>query len=120
MDPSPPPPLPPAALPPTALPPAALQRRVLVLFGSQTGNAERLAERIRDRIDADGTPVALFCLDQVDKRFSLASEQCVVVVTSTHYDGDPPDNAAKFWRGLRSKSIAEGSLAHLHFAVLGA
>jgi sulfite reductase alpha subunit-like flavoprotein len=117
-----------AAPPPTLTPPtptttttsSSSSRRVLVVYGSQSGNAERLASRIHERLGEWGYPTALRCLDQVDGPDALAAEAVCVAVVSTHYEGDPPDNAARFWRRLKARSVAAGCLAALHFAVLGA
>ena len=46
-------------------------------------------------------------------------EKVVIIVCSTTGDGDPPDNAAKFVRFLRKKSLANDILKNLKFTVLG-
>lgn len=40
----------------------------------------------------------------------------LIVITSSTGDGDPPDNAIKFWREIRKM---EGCLNHLDYALLG-
>lgn len=34
-------------------------------------------------------------------------------------DGDPPENAARFWRKIRSKDLTEDYLSHTRYALLG-
>ncbi len=52
-------------------------------------------------------------------QFDLTKESVVVVVCSTTGDGEPPENAARFWRQLKSKALPAGHLAHLRYVVLG-
>lgn len=42
-----------------------------------------------------------------------------MIVCSSTGDGDPPDNAAKFWRKLKKRSLPEDYLAKCHYTVLG-
>ena len=52
-------------------------------------------------------------------QFNNERETCVVFITSTTGDGDPPDTAAKFVRRLKKKTLSESYLSHLHYALLG-
>ena len=52
-------------------------------------------------------------------QFNIEREKCVVFITSTTGDGDPPDTAAKFVRRLKKKTLSESYLSHLHYAMLG-
>ena len=42
-----------------------------------------------------------------------------MIVCSSTGDGDPPDNAAKFWRKLKRRTLPEDHLAKCHYTVLG-
>jgi sulfite reductase (NADPH) flavoprotein alpha-component len=46
----------------------------------------------------------------------LAQEKCVLVITSTWGEGDPPDNAVAFWEQLKEGN--DLSLANLSYSVL--
>jgi len=88
---------------------------LLILFGSQTGTAEKLAKQIAKEAKTKG------CNARVVDASAHASvdwskETNLLVVTSTYGDGDMPDNAQAFWDWL--KTDAPGSLAHLKFSVL--
>ena len=52
-------------------------------------------------------------------QFYIEREKCVVIVTSTTGDGEPPDTALKFMRRLRKKTLPGTYLAHLNYALLG-
>lgn len=43
----------------------------------------------------------------------------VVIVCSTTGNGEPPDNAGKFWRYVKRRTQPKDMLVNLHFTVLG-
>ena len=91
---------------------AILQDKPLVLWASQTGNAEdfaaHLAERLGDSqlVNMNDLPLA-----------QLATARDVLVITSTFGDGGPPDNGASFWDRLESPDAP--ALNGIRYAVLG-
>jgi sulfite reductase (NADPH) flavoprotein alpha-component len=107
------------ALLPEAAPlsPAPARPRVRVLYATETGNAAGLARQAAARLGASGLEADVLDLADYSPR-TLESEHTVVLVTSTHGDGTPPEPAAPFFEGLMG-SRAPRSLAKLRFAVLG-
>ncbi|NWN81807.1 MAG: assimilatory sulfite reductase (NADPH) flavoprotein subunit [Halomonas sp.] len=104
-----------AALP--ATPPAGAEQRpsLTVLYGSQTGNAEHLAETLGERASAHGIDARV--VDMVEyKPRQLKNEAFVVVITSTHGEGEPPDNALDLHEFLHGRKAP--SLKHLQYGVL--
>ena len=102
-----------AAPAPAARAPA---QRLTIVYGSQTGNARRLAERLAQRSEAAGVPVRLLRAGAYPLR-ELAQERCLVLVISTQGEGEPPDDArglVEFIAGRRAPKLAS-----LQFAVLG-
>eukprot|EP00741_Cyanophora_paradoxa_P005661 tig00000939_g5488.t1 len=92
--------------------------RALILFGSQTGNAENLAKRIHEALAARGWDAPFTNMNSYDEA-SFVKEPLVVFVTSTTGDGDAPDNAAKFMRWLKRKTHSETLLSGMKYTVLG-
>jgi sulfite reductase (NADPH) flavoprotein alpha-component len=90
--------------------------RLTIVFGSQTGNARRLAERLAQAAEAAGLAVRLLRADAYPTR-ELRNERHLVFVISTQGDGDPPDDA----RGLVEFIVGKRApqLPDLHYAVLG-
>ncbi|WP_404479363.1 molybdopterin-dependent oxidoreductase [Novosphingobium sp. BL-52-GroH] len=88
---------------------------VLVLWASQTGNAEDFAARCHQRLAAGARKTRLLSMDEATPA-DLARASHAVLVASTFGDGDPPDNATAFWSAM-SADTAPG-LDTLHFAVL--
>lgn len=70
-----------------------------VVFGSQTGTAEYLAEQLVEQAGAQGF-VPQFCgLDALELG-DLTAVRRLVVITSTYGEGDMPDNGELFWQAL--------------------
>ncbi|KAI0214798.1 hypothetical protein LSAT2_000049 [Lamellibrachia satsuma] len=102
--------------------------RFLLLYGSQTGQAQGIAEEITDRAPGQGLNAELHCLSLTEKRFYLERETCAfyleretcaVIIVSTTGDGEPPDTVLKFMRRLRKKTLPGDYMAHLHYTMLG-
>ncbi|MFJ1969428.1 molybdopterin-dependent oxidoreductase [Streptomyces sp. NPDC087903] len=74
-------------------------REVVVLWASQTGNAEEFATATADRLAAAGHRTALLGMDATDPR-NLPATADLLLITSTFGDGDAPDNGAGFWEAL--------------------
>jgi sulfite reductase (NADPH) flavoprotein alpha-component len=89
---------------------------VTVLYGSQTGNAERLARDLAAALEGRGVPCLL--LDMIDcGRAELIAARMLVAVVSTQGEGDPPDRALGFWELLNGRKAPQ--LPNLQYAVLG-
>ena len=85
-----------------------------VLFGSQTGNAEKLAKRIVKEAGQNGFAPTIHDLAKYPVA-QLASEERLLIITSTYGDGEPPDNARTFWQHLESSASAK--LANTRYSV---
>lgn len=93
---------------------AAPSPAVTLLWASQTGNAEALAERFAKRLRDAGITVELSAMADFPAS-KLTSTHTLALISSTFGDGDPPDNGEGFWHSL---STAEMRLESLRFAVL--
>ncbi|MDH4981687.1 bifunctional nitrate reductase/sulfite reductase flavoprotein subunit alpha [Hyphomicrobium sp. D-2] len=88
---------------------------VLVLWASQMGTAEAVAQRCVERLTAEGRATKLIAMDSATPA-DLAQTRFALLLTSTFGDGDPPDNAVAFWSALSAETAPQ--LAGLRFAVL--
>ena len=95
---------------------AGASDRLTVLYGSQTGNSRRVAERLVERAAAAGLNVRLLRTGAYPVR-ELAQERHLALVISSQGDGDPPDDAIGFVEFLGGKRAPK--LPQLKFAVLG-
>ena len=86
-----------------------------ILFGSQTGNGEELAELLTARARERGYAPDLKNMADY-KKSALKGEQHLLIVVSTHGEGDPPDTALELHDFIHSKRAP--SLTGLRYAVL--
>ncbi|TAA26805.1 bifunctional cytochrome P450/NADPH--P450 reductase [Pseudoxanthomonas winnipegensis] len=93
---------------------AAAGTALLVLYGGNSGSCEAFAQRIGADAVAQGYAPLVAPLDDYAAR--LPREGVVVVVTSS-YEGQPPDNARRFLACI--EALPAGALAGLRFTVFG-
>jgi sulfite reductase (NADPH) flavoprotein alpha-component len=86
-----------------------------ILYGSQTGNAESVAEDAAAAARTHGFSPVVRALDDVDPA-TFTSLGRVLIVTSTYGEGEMPDNAELFWDALSAESTPR--LDGVDFAVL--
>lgn len=89
---------------------------VTVLAGSQTGNALDLAGRAAERLREAGFGAEVQDMAAYKSK-RLREESWVLVITSTHGEGEPPDSAADLHEHLHSRKAPK--LAGMGYAVLG-
>ncbi len=87
---------------------------VTVLWASQTGHSEELAETIATKLNDGGAKAQAVGMADYDAG-KLAQETCVILVSSTYGDGDPPDGGKAFWDLLSSDDAPR--LESLRYAV---
>jgi sulfite reductase (NADPH) flavoprotein alpha-component len=93
----------------------AISKEVTVLFGSQTGNCQKLAKKLSGKLEDQGFQVTLSSMSDF-KPNTLKKVQNLLILASTHGEGDPPDNALSFYEFLHSKRAPK--LEDLQFSVL--
>ena len=87
-----------------------------IVYGSQTGNAKRVAEQLAADAEAAGIAVRLLRADAYPLR-ELKNERHLYLVISTQGDGDPPEDARELFDHLGGKRAPR--LEQLRYAVLG-
>ncbi|XP_060009688.1 NADPH-dependent diflavin oxidoreductase 1 isoform X4 [Lagenorhynchus albirostris] len=92
--------------------------RLLVLFGSQTGTAEDVSERLRREARRRELGCRVQALDSYPV-VNLINEPLVIFVCATTGQGEPPDNMKSFWRFIFRRNLPSTSLCQMDFAVLG-
>uniref|UniRef100_A0A8C7P0Z1 Methionine synthase reductase n=1 Tax=Oncorhynchus mykiss TaxID=8022 RepID=A0A8C7P0Z1_ONCMY len=98
--------------------PCEVKPRFLVLYGSQKGQAQSIAEGIADEAEERGLVADIYCLSEGGK-FNLEKESApVVFVVSTTGDGDPPDTALKFVKNIKKKTLPSDHYSHLCYALI--
>ena len=78
-------------------------REAYILYGSQTGNAESIAQDLYLQCKDIGIPCKCQTLDSVKKANLKELVSIVIVVVSTTGNGDSPENCEGFWRMIKSR-----------------
>ncbi len=89
--------------------------RLTIVYGSQTGNSKRIAERLGRAAEAVGLAARVYAAGNYPVK-DLAKERMLVLVVSTQGDGDPPDDARGLIEFLQSRRAPQ--LEQLSFSVL--
>ncbi|MEU7812358.1 bifunctional nitrate reductase/sulfite reductase flavoprotein subunit alpha [Pseudonocardia sp. NPDC049154] len=89
-------------------------RPLLVLWASQTGNAEGVATAVAARLTAAGRRPRLLCMGDTCPD-AIPPDADLLVATSTFGDGDSPDVGTGFWEDLAAD---RPPLRNVRFAVL--
>ena len=96
----------------------ALQQNVSnmdILYGTQTGNAESLANDAASIAESRGYNTSVHELDSVDMH-ALSNMEHALIVVSTYGEGEMPDNAQIFWDAVQAETAPR--LEKLNYAVL--
>lgn len=92
-----------------------ISKEVTILFGSQTGNSHKLAKKMTSKLEEQGYQTTLSSMSDF-KPNNLKKLHSLLIVVSTHGEGDPPDSAISFYEFLHSKRAPE--LKELRYSVL--
>uniref|UniRef100_A0A8P4GDB1 Methionine synthase reductase n=1 Tax=Dicentrarchus labrax TaxID=13489 RepID=A0A8P4GDB1_DICLA len=98
--------------------PCEVKPRFVLLYGSQKGQAQSIAEGVAEVAEEHGLVAELSCLSHNEK-YNLEKEKSpVVFIVSTTGDGEPPDNALRFVRRIKKKTLSTDHYKHLSYALL--
>jgi sulfite reductase (NADPH) flavoprotein alpha-component len=104
-----------AAAPAVAVAAAPAVEKLTILYGSHTGNAKKIAQQTAEAATARGLTAEVRDMNDYPTR-QLTQEQNLLVIVSTHGEGDPPMSAEdlhQFINGPRAPKLPK-----LRFAVL--
>jgi len=102
---------------------------VLILYGTVTGNAETLANKLAASLRHAGFTSRVRDMAHCQPN-ALTQANCVLMVVSTYGDGEPPDDAMPFWEavvrgngldlsGVKFSVLALGNTTYDHFCKCG-
>jgi len=93
--------------------------RLTILYGTQTGTTEGFAKVVYSFAQARGFENVTLCrMDQYDAT-KLPGEDVVVLMTSTFYNGEFPDNAVGLWKHLSQSGRPKDYLSKVRYSVFG-
>ncbi|KAI8380043.1 hypothetical protein BD560DRAFT_347632 [Blakeslea trispora] len=94
-----------------------LSSEYLILWASQTGNAEWIAKNIHTEALKKGYRGQCLVMDDYTT-VPFQDAKLIILVSSNTGDGDAPDNSLKFWRFLR-RNKDKAYFTNTRFTILG-
>ena len=92
----------------------AAHKKITIAYGTETGNAKKLATEFASKAKKNALPVKLVSLDQY-RLTDLAKEEYFITVISTQGEGEPPIAAQKFYDHIHNNGF---KIPQLKYAVL--
>jgi sulfite reductase alpha subunit-like flavoprotein len=94
-----------------------------IYYGSQSGNCEEISKLLQGRIEKEcniltnyNTLNSLVHILSSDNEVTNISH--LFIITSTYGNGEPPDNADKFWKLLKKRTLNKLLFKNVKFSVL--
>ncbi len=95
------------------------KRQLVILYGSQTGTAQAVAERIGREAKRLHFDTEVKAMNDFQPYPNLSDVSLAAFVCATTGQGDQPDNMIKFWRYILKRAHPKDLLDGLKFGVLG-
>ncbi|GAE24872.1 sulfite reductase [Halalkalibacter wakoensis JCM 9140] len=92
-----------------------ISKEVTILYGSQTGNSQNLAKSTEKKLKEQGFDVKVSSMSDF-KPNNLKKLHNLLIIVSTHGEGEPPDNAISFHEFVHGKRAPK--LNDLRYSVL--
>jgi sulfite reductase (NADPH) flavoprotein alpha-component len=89
--------------------------KITIIYGSETGNAKILAENLNQILRNEAHKSKILTANEYNFK-NIYNEKFLIIITSTHGDGDAPENAKKFYDKLSAEN--DKKLTNLKFAIL--
>eukprot|EP01051_Picozoa_sp_SAG22_P024854 SAG22_NODE_7083_length_778_cov_2.849779_1_plen_222_part_10 len=94
------------------------REELLILYGSQTGTAQDVAEEAARQAERYWIDARALPMDAVGPA-ALPGQRLLVLIMSTTGQGETPDNMKRTYKGLLRKSLPADFLGGVSFAIFG-
>lgn len=96
---------------------ASTPRNLTIVYGTETGNTKVVAQQLEKTAKSQGIKVKNLSLSKFTIKDLQALSNPLIILTSTHGEGEPPITAKAFFKAI--KETASVDLSKLSYAVLG-
>jgi flavodoxin len=94
-------------------------KKILILYGSATGNSEYISKRIYDKLNQyENIELNIGILNDYEK-LNFFTTDYVIILVSTTGNGDFTQNSEIFGNFISKKSLSEKLLQNINFTILG-
>lgn len=98
-----------------AIPKSKTKENLKILYGTHTGRSKTIAEKLAEKLANHGVEAQFIALDDY-KTKQLTSETNLVLIVSTHGEGEPPAMAEDFYSFITGKRAPK--LPDLNYSVV--
>lgn len=88
---------------------------IVIVVGTESGQSQMVADTLNDELMDQGHECELVEEAELDS-FEIDSREVVLICTSTHGDGELPDNIIPFHDALKEQQT---DLSHIKYGVIG-
>lgn len=90
-----------------------------IYYGSQSGTCEYLSLNLKYTLE-ERYKLDIVCDSLNNFDFSIKNyENIIIIITSTHGNGDSPENAEKFWRHVKNRKLNNEHFKNMKYIILG-
>ena len=93
---------------------------IYILYGSATGNAESIASYLKEDFEnfhVKGNVLLMTLNDSLN--YDIINPRCIIIICSTTGNGDFPENANKWWRFYKKRSLDKDTFKSNKFILCG-
>jgi len=92
---------------------------IRIYYGSQSGTCEYLSFNLKSTLE-DKYKLDVICDSLNNFDFSIKNDGNIfVIITSTHGDGDSPENASQFWKHVKNRKLKNVYFENMKYIILG-
>jgi len=92
---------------------------IYLYYGSQSGTCEYLSYNLKSILE-EKYKLDVPCHSMNNFDFSIKNDDnIIIIITSTHGNGDSPENAAKFWRHIKNRKLDNEYCKNMKYIILG-
>lgn len=96
---------------------ASIPRNLTIVYGTETGNTKVVAQQLEKTAKGQGIKVKNLSLSKFTIKDLQALSHPIIILTSTHGEGEPPITAKAFFKAMKETPSVD--LSKLSYAVLG-